>query len=323
MSSITIAPLFIACCTFGRRSSHSVLEFTRDWPWANASAQWLALELIRTNRIQIMERDHVNAISTWSAMRRSTHTTLQQLWIQGFWMWSVVGPSAREWNIGMSVCNTGWLSTFINYFPAKNTGLFGRKRERERYTRRIAIIIPVLFLLFPLLLIRRVGRYSVVRLYLLFILIFHVLTFDLKIHYRTGATLLCSAYWHGFRPGHYFCIMGAPFYVSLEDMWHKLVRKDTTGSRRKVIDVLFWIFKWFAFSYLGEAFLLSSFGNIWRFYSSVYHIGYISWAAMIALGLYLSSQRKAAERRKNRTAENAAEAGGDAVHADTGKEKAQ
>ncbi|KAH8304817.1 hypothetical protein KR059_010787 [Drosophila kikkawai] len=141
--------------------------------------------------------------------------------------------------------------------------------------------------------------------------------------YRTGATLLCSAYWHGFRPGHYFCIMGAPFYVSLEDMWHKLVRKDTTGPRRNVIDVLFWFFKWFAFSYLGEAFLLSSFGNIWRFYSSVYHIGYISWAAMIALGLFLSSQKKAAERRKKRAAENAAGPGGDGVRTEVEKEKAQ
>ncbi|XP_033250031.1 lysophospholipid acyltransferase 7 isoform X1 [Drosophila miranda] len=123
---------------------------------------------------------------------------------------------------------------------------------------------------------------------------------------RTGATLLCSAYWHGFRPGHYFCIMGAPFYVSLEDMWNKLVRKDATGPVRTVIDVLFWIFKWFAFSYLGVAFLLSSFGNIWRFYSSVYHIGYICWAAMIGLGFILTNQRKAAERRRQKRA-----AGGD------------
>lgn len=138
---------------------------------------------------------------------------------------------------------------------------------------------------------------------------------------RTGATLLCSAYWHGFRPGHYFCIMGAPFYVSLEDMWDKLVRKSATGTSRRVIDVIFWIFKWFAFSYLGEAFLLSSFGNIWRFYSSVYHIGYISWAAMTALGFYLTSQRKAAERRKKRAAEKAA--GGDGIAAAIEKEKAQ
>ncbi|XP_030376964.1 lysophospholipid acyltransferase 7 [Scaptodrosophila lebanonensis] len=130
--------------------------------------------------------------------------------------------------------------------------------------------------------------------------------------YRTGATLLCSAYWHGFRPGHYFCIMGAPFYVPLEDMWNKLVRKDATGIQRNVIDVIFWIAKWFAFSYLGTAFLLSSFGNIWRYYSSVYHIGYVSWAVFMALGIFLTKQKKALERKQKRAAE-AAGAAGDAA----------
>ncbi|XP_068154556.1 lysophospholipid acyltransferase 7 [Drosophila tropicalis] len=138
--------------------------------------------------------------------------------------------------------------------------------------------------------------------------------------YRTVATLLCSAYWHGFRPGHYFCIMGAPFYVALEDMWHKIVRKDATGPSRQVIDVIFWIFKWFAFSYLGTAFLLSSFGRIWHFYNSVYHIGYISWVAMILLGLYLTNLKKAAERRQKRKLE--AEADGDRESTAI-KEKAQ
>ncbi|KAL7739461.1 hypothetical protein ACLKA6_011326 [Drosophila palustris] len=126
--------------------------------------------------------------------------------------------------------------------------------------------------------------------------------------YRTLATFLCSAYWHGFRPGHYFCIMGAPIYVPLEDMWHKLVRKDAVGMQRNVIDVIFWICKWFAFSYLGTAFLLSSFDNIWRFYSSVYHIGYISWAVLVALGLYLTKLKKAAERREKRAADSAGDA---------------
>ncbi|EDW03518.1 lysophospholipid acyltransferase 7 [Drosophila grimshawi] len=127
--------------------------------------------------------------------------------------------------------------------------------------------------------------------------------------YRTGATFLCSAYWHGFRPGHYFCIMGAPLYVPLEDMWHKLVRKDAVGMQRNVLDVIFWISKWFAFSYLGTAFLLSSFDNIWRFYSSVYHFGYIAWVLMVALGVLLTKQKKAAERREKRAPDSIASTG--------------
>ncbi|XP_023177077.2 lysophospholipid acyltransferase 7 [Drosophila hydei] len=127
--------------------------------------------------------------------------------------------------------------------------------------------------------------------------------------YRTGAIFLCSAYWHGFRPGHYFCIMGAPFYVIMEDTWHKLVRKDAVGMRRTVIDVIFWICKWFGFSYLGTAFLLSSFDSIWRFYSSVYHIGYITWALLVIVGLYLTKLKKSAERKAKRAADSTASAG--------------
>lgn len=113
--------------------------------------------------------------------------------------------------------------------------------------------------------------------------------------------------------------MGAPFYVPLEDMWHKLVRKDAVGLRRTVIDVIFWISKWFAFSYLGTAFLLSSFDSIWRFYSSVYHIGYITWALLVALGLYLTKLKKAAERKAKRAADSIAPS----VELNTSKQKAQ
>lgn len=95
----------------------------------------------------------------------------------------------------------------------------------------------------------------------------------------------------------------------MEDTWHKLVRKDAVGMRRTVIDVIFWICKWFGFSYLGTAFLLSSFDNIWRFYSSVYHIGYITWALLVVVGLYLTKLKKSAERKAKRAADSIAAAG--------------
>ena len=94
--------------------------------------------------------------------------------------------------------------------------------------------------------------------------------------------------------------MGAPFYVSLEDMWNKLVRKDATGLQRQIIDVLFWIAKFFAFSYLGISFLLASFSNIWKYYSSVYHIGYVEWCVFIVLGKYLLNLKKSAEKRQQK-----------------------
>ncbi|TMW45340.1 hypothetical protein DOY81_009580, partial [Sarcophaga bullata] len=72
---------------------------------------------------------------------------------------------------------------------------------------------------------------------------------ELELHYWCQPIGMVSA-------GSLFLYYGAPFYVPLEDMWNNLVRKDATGVKRQVIDVIFWISKFFAFSYLGTAFLL-------------------------------------------------------------------
>ncbi|KAL5286735.1 MBOAT7 family protein [Megaselia abdita] len=114
--------------------------------------------------------------------------------------------------------------------------------------------------------------------------------------YRTAVTLLVSSFWHGFQPGHYMCIMGAPFYVPVEDMLNKAIRKDATGVKRKVIDVIFWINKFFAFSYLAMAFLLLTMDKIWHYYSSVYHYGYVWYLVLLVTGISLLKMRKK-ERR--------------------------
>lgn len=105
--------------------------------------------------------------------------------------------------------------------------------------------------------------------------------------FRTAVTLLVSSFWHGFQPGHYFCIMGAPFYVPVEDMLNKAIRKDATGTKRKIIDVIFWINKFFAFSYLGMAFLLLTMDKIWVYYSSIYHYGYVWYLVLLVTATIL------------------------------------
>lgn len=102
--------------------------------------------------------------------------------------------------------------------------------------------------------------------------------------FRTLATLVTSAVWHGIHPGYYFCICGAPFYLPVEDLWNKLVRKDAKGPLRQFLDALFTLSKWLAFSYMGTAFLLLSIDKIWAFYSSVYHIPYILWLLLYLIG---------------------------------------
>lgn len=116
--------------------------------------------------------------------------------------------------------------------------------------------------------------------------------------YRTIATLLVSSYWHGVYTGYYLCIMGAAVYVPIEDMYNTLIRKDSTGLKRNIIDIVFWISKFFAFSYLGIAFLLLTFNKIWFYYCSVYHLGYVYFAVTSVVGVYLLKKRKARSRRQ-------------------------
>ena len=128
-------------------------------------------------------------------------------------------------------------------------------------------------------------------LYLAQVTIFFFLIF------RTLATLAVSAFWHGVYSGYYLCMLGAPFYLPIEDLYHKLYRQDAVGIRRKIIDIIFWVSKFFAFSYMGIAFLLLSLDKIWFYYNSVYHVGYILWITMYLVGIYLLKQRKRQNRK--------------------------
>ncbi|XP_052865365.1 lysophospholipid acyltransferase 7 [Anopheles cruzii] len=124
--------------------------------------------------------------------------------------------------------------------------------------------------------------------------------------YRTLATLGVSAIWHGVYPGYYFCICGAPFYLPIEDLYTKLFLKDAIGQRRLVLNVICWISKFFAFSYMGIAFLLLTVDKIWHYYSSVYHFGYVLWILMYGVGVLIAKQRKAAAKREERSREQSA-----------------
>ncbi|XP_037042093.1 lysophospholipid acyltransferase 7 [Bradysia coprophila] len=120
--------------------------------------------------------------------------------------------------------------------------------------------------------------------------------------FRTHATLLVSALWHGVYPGYYFCIFGAPFYLPIEDIYNKLIRKSAEGFRLQCINVAFWISKFFAFSYLGIAFQLLTIDRIWFYYNSVYHLGYIYFAVMFIIGkVCLSMQKRPTSTKNDRT----------------------
>lgn len=111
--------------------------------------------------------------------------------------------------------------------------------------------------------------------------------------YRIMATMAVSAYWHGVHPGYYFCILGPVVYLPVEDLYTKLFKIETLSPQlHQIASVAFWLLKFFAFSYMGTAFLLKDVDKIWFYYKSIYHFGYVFWAVLYVVCLLLWKQKK-------------------------------
>ncbi|CRK90024.1 CLUMA_CG003749, isoform A [Clunio marinus] len=111
--------------------------------------------------------------------------------------------------------------------------------------------------------------------------------------YRIMATMAVSAYWHGVHAGYYFCILGPIIYLPLEDLYTKVFNVDNTSTFRcHATKAMFWLLKFFAFSYLGIAFLLKDVDKIWFYYKSVYHFAYIFWPSFYLICLILWKYQK-------------------------------
>ncbi|CAB3361940.1 Hypothetical predicted protein [Cloeon dipterum] len=72
---------------------------------------------------------------------------------------------------------------------------------------------------------------------------------------RTAFTMFISSYWHGVYIGYYLCLGSVPFYLPVEDIYDKLYRQPYSGTKRKIIDWIFWVPRLFAFSYMSLPFI--------------------------------------------------------------------
>ncbi|EEB16406.1 leukocyte receptor cluster lrc 4, putative [Pediculus humanus corporis] len=109
---------------------------------------------------------------------------------------------------------------------------------------------------------------------------------------RTVVTFAVSALWHGVYAGYYLCLCFVPPYLFLEDIWVKLLKNNAEGMKKYILNVMFWIMRTQAFSYLGMAFSLLSLENGLRYYGSVYYIYHITSAGFLILGLVLRKKLK-------------------------------
>ncbi|XP_018561816.1 lysophospholipid acyltransferase 7 [Anoplophora glabripennis] len=110
--------------------------------------------------------------------------------------------------------------------------------------------------------------------------------------FRTGVTMFLSALWHGMYTGYYLCIATVPLALVYEDVWVKLLLKDTTGLALKASKLLLLFLKMQMFSYQATAFVLLEVWKIYRYYSSVYHCVPILYVGLYFLGRYLLKQKR-------------------------------
>uniref|UniRef100_A0A1B0GQI8 Lysophospholipid acyltransferase 7 n=1 Tax=Phlebotomus papatasi TaxID=29031 RepID=A0A1B0GQI8_PHLPP len=102
---------------------------------------------------------------------------------------------------------------------------------------------------------------------------------------RAVATVVVSAFWHGNNLGYHFCIVLSVFYIVIEDQCLKRLRSSFPVFPFWLKGCV-WFFKFFAFSYLAIPFQLVIFSRFWRYYSSVYHFGYIIFGCQYVLALF-------------------------------------
>ncbi|XP_074027578.1 membrane bound O-acyltransferase domain containing farjavit [Leptinotarsa decemlineata] len=114
--------------------------------------------------------------------------------------------------------------------------------------------------------------------------------------FRTTATMLMSAVWHGVYSGYYFCIGTVPFALMYEDLWSKLLLEKNEGLALQVSRLVMLFLKMQMFSYQAMAFVLLEVRKIINYYNCVYHCVPIFYVGLYFLGKYLMRQRKCKEQ---------------------------
>ncbi|PSN54449.1 Lysophospholipid acyltransferase 7 [Blattella germanica] len=113
--------------------------------------------------------------------------------------------------------------------------------------------------------------------------------------FRALITMTISAIWHGVYLGYYLCLMSAPMYLPIEDVYVK-IRRDTTGLEAKFWDFFLWFFKMQAFAYMAIVFLLLRIDLTLKYWGSIYFAGHVVGITLFIIGKFILQAR-----RKNKT----------------------
>ncbi|KAG8140499.1 hypothetical protein E2320_003209 [Naja naja] len=109
---------------------------------------------------------------------------------------------------------------------------------------------------------------------------------------RSAWTMLISAYWHGIHPGYYISFLTIPLCLAAEGAMESGFLKHLSPSGRLWGDWIQWFMKMRAYDYMCMGFVLLTFEDTIRYWSSIYYCIHVGAVFFFLLGTVLGIQRK-------------------------------
>ena len=100
--------------------------------------------------------------------------------------------------------------------------------------------------------------------------------------------MLVSAFWHGFHPGYYLSFLTIPYCLAAEDLLLQAFYNDKSALQQRVVGSFLWFVKMRAFDYMSMGFLLLSFEDTMKYWSSIHYACHIWTAVLIVIGALFS-----------------------------------
>nr|XP_016851537.1 PREDICTED: lysophospholipid acyltransferase 7 [Anolis carolinensis] len=114
---------------------------------------------------------------------------------------------------------------------------------------------------------------------------------------RSAWTMLISAYWHGIHPGYYLSFLTIPLCLAAEGAMESGLLKHLSASQRLFGDWVQWFLKMRAYDYMCMGFVLLTFEDTVRYWSSIYFCIHGAALAFLLLGKVLGFRRQQASQK--------------------------
>ncbi|KAM4703518.1 lysophospholipid acyltransferase 7-like [Rhinophrynus dorsalis] len=116
-------------------------------------------------------------------------------------------------------------------------------------------------------------------------------------------TMLVSAFWHGLHPGYYLSFLTIPLCLASEGAMEAGVRRNLSDSGKMVFDWVHWFLKMRAYEYMCMGYVLLTFSDTVRYWSSIYFVVHVLAVVLLVLGQMLAMKTKCTSKDKERKAE--------------------